>query len=218
MKDFARPRGRLRALTFHARLAYSVFLGFTVTGFALTAWLLDDMVGVRFQRVAEYYAGAESPDPEPESSALGAQGGSGGPVIDLADDAATVGVATAMPQRKLLEVTHFHLFTMPVYLLILSHLFMLSRVSGWFKTSTIALAAAGTALHVAAPWAAAAEGSVASVALYAISGTAMGVSYLVMSVLPLWEMWWPEPAQRLAEAPSPTRSSAAAEKAGLPVA
>ena len=32
----------------------------------------------------------------------------------------------AVTYRKLLEVTHFHLFTLPVFLLIIAHLFMLT--------------------------------------------------------------------------------------------
>jgi hypothetical protein len=193
MKDFARTRGRLRALTLHARLAYSVFLGFTAVAFGLTAWLLNDMVGLRLQRAAVYYAGQSSSSVQAPEQKTAPPANAGGPVLDLPDDAMAATTATeAMPRRKLLEVTHFHLFTMPVYLLILSHLFMLSRAGSRFKTSTIVVATAGTALHVAAPWAAT-SGSMASIALYAVSGSAMGLSYIVMCIVPIWEMWMPEP-------------------------
>jgi hypothetical protein len=193
MKDFARTRGRLRALSLHARLAYTVFLGFTAVAFGLTAWLLNDMVGLRLQRAAAYYAGEKSSSVPAAEQQPAPPLNTGGPTLDLPDDAMAASAASeAMPRRKLLEVTHFHLFTMPVYLLILSHLFMLSRAGSRFKTSTIVVATAGTALHVAAPWAAT-SGSMASIALYAVSGSAMGLSYMVMCVVPIWEMWLPDP-------------------------
>jgi hypothetical protein len=93
-----------------------------------------------------------------------------------------------MALRKLLEVTHFHLFSMPVYLLILSHLFMLGRAADATKISWITLGTLGTAAHIAAPWVArSATGS--SAALYAVSGAAMLASMLVMTLWPLHELW-----------------------------
>ena len=61
-------------------------------------------------------------------------------------------LTVAVTYRKLLEVTHFHLFSMPVYLLILSHLFMLSRIGERAKVGWISLGTLGVAGHVAAPW------------------------------------------------------------------
>jgi hypothetical protein len=95
-----------------------------------------------------------------------------------------------MGLRKLLEVTHFHLFSMPVYLLVLSHLFMLSRCgertkAGWITVATLAVGG-----HIAAPWLARAGAPTAALA-YGLSGLLLGLSFVVMSVLPLWEMWAP---------------------------
>lgn len=191
MKDFAKARGRLRPLAFHARLAYSIFLAFTLVGFGMTAWLFSDMVGMDLEEVDEYYAGTPGePLNEPAFDDMAA---GTGPMLDLPEEAALAPAATPMSQRKLLEVTHFHLFTMPVYLLILAHLFMLSRVGNAFKGWVIAAASVGTVAHIAAPWAAT-SGSAASVILYGGSGSVMTVSYLIMCVLPLWEMWTPAPS------------------------
>jgi hypothetical protein len=194
MRDFAKPKGRLRALSFHARLAYSGFLAFTLAGFALTAWLVEDMVGLRLERASEYYAGEAAEAPELDDAPVMA----GGPVLDLPEEGVALAPAGALSQRKLLEVTHFHLFTMPVYLLILCHLFMLSRLGPGLKTSVIGTATAGTALHVAAPWAAT-SGSAASIAFYGVSGSMMAVSYLLMCAIPLWEMWAPAPRTSAAD-------------------
>lgn len=185
MKDFTRKAGRLAGLPRPAKIVYTIFLAFTLAALGLTVALLDDMVGLDLSRDAEYYAGAVSPALEPPEPVP-----SSGPVLDLPDDLPAVGAGEPMSRRKLLEVTHFHLFSMPVYLLILSHLFMLSRARPASKTAWILVGALGTALHIAAPWAAT-SGSTASTALYATSGLAVGASYLWMTVVPLWEMWRP---------------------------
>jgi hypothetical protein len=94
----------------------------------------------------------------------------------------------AMPLRKLLEVTHFHLFTMPVYLMVLAHLFMLSRVRQRAKSAWIAAGTAGVALHLVAPWLARSNTALAT-PFYAFTGALLTLSFLVMALVPLYEMW-----------------------------
>ncbi len=195
MKDFGRAGGRLRALPVAARVVYSVFLAFTLVAMGLTAWLADDMVGLDLAKLDGYYTGRTTVPPAEMPTAAG------GPALELPDEP-VVTAAEPMPRRKLLEVTHFHLFSMPVYLLILSHLFMLSTLGNAQKLGWIAAASVATAAHVAAPWVAT-TGSSASTLAYAGSGTLLGVSFFVMSVVPLWEMWRPAPAKG-PTAPAPT--------------
>ncbi len=183
MRDFTRPSGRLRALSFSARLVYSVFVVFTVVGLGLTGWLASELVGADASKTRSYYAG-ERGEPTVDVAPT-----AGGPALELPDDE-SASRPEPMPRRKLLEVTHFHLFSMPVYLLILSHIFMLSRLGERQKAAWIGLGSLATAAHIAAPWLAA-SGSPGSTAMHATSGAALGASYLVMSVVPLWEMWWP---------------------------
>jgi hypothetical protein len=94
-----------------------------------------------------------------------------------------------------LEVTHFHLFSLPVYLMILSHLFMLSSLGSRAKTVWILLGSAGVALHIAAPWFAR-SGGVAARLFYAGSGLLLTAAFLVMSTVPLVEMWRPRSGAR----------------------
>jgi hypothetical protein len=159
---------------------YTVFLVFTLIGLAVTLWLTHDMVGIDLAGADEYYGGEMAPteDAEPE----------GGPALVLPPEGEALAAFEPMPRRKLLEVTHFHLFSMPVYLLILSHIYMLSRSRRKAKAVWIAAGSFGTLLHIAAPWLVA-HGCAGAVATYAGSGALMLVSYLVMSVVPLWEMW-----------------------------
>jgi hypothetical protein len=180
MQDFTRPPGRLRALPLGARAVYTVFLVFTLVGLALTLWLTHDMVGIDLTRADEYYRGETALSEGVEVE--------GGPALVLPPDGEDLAAFEPMPRRKLLEVTHFHLFSMPVYLLILSHIYMLSRSRKETKALWIAAGSLGTLLHIAAPWLVA-YGGAGAVATYAASGVLMLVSYLVMSAVPLWEMW-----------------------------
>jgi hypothetical protein len=188
MRDFVRSSGRLRNLPLPARVTYSVFLVFTLVALAFTAWLGEEMVGADLSGIDAYYAGvAPPPSAAPPAAAEG-----GGPALDMPDDVlpARAPDADAMPLRKLLEVTHFHLFSMPVYLMILAHLFMLSRWSTSAKLTWIALATLAVALHLAAPWIARSHLAGAR-AFYALSGGLLMVTFLVLALVPLSEMWRP---------------------------
>jgi len=180
MQDFTRPSGRLRALPVTARAVYSVFLGFTLLGLALTLMLTHDMVGFDLSGADQYYGGAAPVVEAPELE--------GGPALIIPPDGEELAVYEPMPRRKLLEITHFHLFSMPVYLLILSHMYMLSRARKRSKAAWIALGSLGTLLHVGAPWLVALRVG-AGVGVYAVSGLLLLLSYTWMSVVPLWEMW-----------------------------
>lgn len=191
MKEFsrpARPQGRLASLPLPARVVYSVFLAFTLGGLGMTMWLTDDMVGLDLAELESYYAGGEVAAP-PSGTAT-----AGGPLLELPDDLPAGAMQEPMPLRKLLEVTHFHLFSMPVYLMILSHLFMLGRSSDRFKLLWIGIATLATAGHIAAPWLAR-SGAASSALAYGLTGSGLLLSFIVMSVVPLWEMWGPSPAQ-----------------------
>lgn len=184
MRDFERKPGRLRSLSLHARLAYSVFLAFTLVGLGLSAALLHDMVGLDLSGSDAYYAGIEEA-PTPTAAAP-----DDGPAFDLPPETDAPAAPTPLSTRKLLEVTHFHLFSMPVYLLILSHLFMLGRGRAGVKVAVISASSVGVALHMLAPWAAAGSWPGAG-ALYAVSGLLLAVGLTWMSLVPLWEMWAP---------------------------
>ena len=185
MRDFARTSGRLRALPFPARLVYTVFLAFTVVALALSVWLGAEMVGADLGGIDEYYAGTSRSTTEAVQPS-----DTDGPVLDVPVDALPTTEAAPMPLRKLLEVTHFHLFSMPVYLMIVAHLFMLSSVGLRAKIMWISLGSLSVALHIAAPWLAR-SGSASSALAYGGSGTLLLVSFLVMAIVPLLEMWRP---------------------------
>jgi len=198
MRDFERPAGRLAALPFHARLAYTIFATFTLAGLLLTLVLAHDMVGVDGHDVRAYYAGERAaPHAVPPPH--------GGPDLELPVEDTAPPVAVPMARRKLLETTHFHLFSLPIYLLVLSHLYMLSRASSRAKTLWIGAGTLGVATHIAAPWVAAYAPSIGR-AFFLVTGTLLFAPMLWMCVAPLLEMWQRmPPAAKPAPTPPPTR-------------
>ncbi|HKP59436.1 MAG TPA: hypothetical protein VJV78_22085 [Polyangiales bacterium] len=189
MKDFARASGRLRQLPLLARVTYSIFIAFTLLALVESAWLGADMLGADLTHFDEYYAGAPAaPHDQPSAPAATP---SGGPSIELPSDMPAAAASEPIPLRKLLEVTHFHLFSMPVYLMILSHLFMLCGWSNRAKLSWIAVGTLAVAAHMAAPWLARGGGAAAR-AFYAGSGALLGISFGLMGALPLFAMWGPD--------------------------
>lgn len=150
---------------------------------------------------AAYYAG------EPVSVAKPA-GDANGPVLDLPDEVTQPRAITIqIPERKLLEVTHFHLFTIPVYVLIIAHLFLLAKVPVWLQNGGTALAIVSSGLHIAAPWLV--RGRPGLVWLMPVSGVTMMVTLGLMAVVATVDMWLPasssadtraDPRRRKAEA------------------
>jgi hypothetical protein len=135
--------------------------------------------------VRGYYAG--------EVAAAAAKPAAGGPSLELPPDEQPAPITVAVTYRKLLEVTHFHLFTVPVFLLIIAHLFMLTGLSTRAKTIWIACGWVSSLVHLAAPWVIR-YGSAAFSWLYPVSGAVMFVALTIMTVYPIVVMWKPRPA------------------------
>lgn len=183
MRDFERAASRLASLPLPARFVYTVFLAFTLVALALTLVLSHEMVGLDGAEVGAYYAGAVPAGPRTAPAHE-----TGGPELDLPAEATAPPAAVPMARRKLLETTHFHLFSLPIYLLVLSHLYMLSRASNRAKLGWIGSGTVGVAAHVAAPWVAT-YGGVVGPPFYVVSGALLLVPMLWMCVAPLGEMW-----------------------------
>ncbi len=186
MRDFERS-SRLSRLPTTARLVYSGFLVYTLAALAVTVWLTDSVVGLRLERVSEYYAGAApASGPTPRDTTEEA-----GPTLDLPEDVASTATPAVEPKplRSVLEVTHFHLFTMPLYWMVLAHLYALARAhrgQAW----VITIAGLSVGAHLLAPWFARSALPGAKL-YYAASGLCLGVSFLWMAVVALADLWRP---------------------------
>jgi hypothetical protein len=142
----------------------------------------EDLVGPRTGGVRGYYAGASAEPPSPSAAAP-----PGGPALELPPEG-EARLTVAVTYRKLLEVTHFHLFTVPVFLLIIAHLFMLTGLSTAVKSTFIAGGWVSSLLHLAAPWLIR-YASPGWSWLYPVSGALMALTLTVMTVYPMFVMW-----------------------------
>jgi hypothetical protein len=191
--------GRLRALPVGAKILYTAFAVATLIGLLISGKLYGAIVGDAGP--AGYYAGAAT---TVAPSAPGAAApAAGGPAIELApEDARPKAIVEQVSDRKLLEVTHFHLFTIPVYVLILAHLWMLAKIPAWLQNAGVVAAVATSGLHVAAPWLV--RGRPALAFLMGTSGVAMLLTLGALAVVSVIDMWLPNPkpppvSDRLAE-------------------
>ncbi len=199
MRQFARPFPITR-LSLEARVLYTGFLLFLLLGMISSVWLYrDSFGGLSGQSAAEYYQGSTASPQAPQAK----EGQGTGPALELPSDGPALelpGEATEAapmrlekPARQVMETFHFHLFTVPVVLLIVGHLFMLTGLSTRVKVGIIILATVATFVHLLAPllvrFVSAGWGW-----LMPVSVVAAAAGWLPLLVWPLWEMWRPAPA------------------------
>jgi hypothetical protein len=181
LRQFASGGFRIWNLSREAKLLYTGFGLSALLALGCSLLLYDDMVGGA-RSVRGYYAGeAASPAALPAPTE--------GPRLELPEEAKErATMAVPVPYRKLLEVTHFHLFTVPVFLLIVGHLFMLTGLGAATKAAWIIGAWLATLAHLAAPWLIR-YGPPSLSPLYPISGAAMAVTMTALTVYPMVVMW-----------------------------
>jgi hypothetical protein len=157
MKEFLYLKNGLRSLQPSTRLAYTLFLVFSLVGYLVMIALAADRSGFTVSSAASYYAGAGDTYPKTKG--------------------------------ELLEVTHFHLFSMPLLLFVQGHLFLMTRWPRRLKLGLLYAAFLGCALDLAAPW----------LVLYVsrdlaaakvVARILLGPPLLAFAVVPLWEMWF----------------------------
>jgi hypothetical protein len=179
MRQFASGGFRIWNLGREAKLVYTGFGVFALLALFSSVLFYEDLVG-QHDGVKKYYAG--------ETMTAPAGNPTGGPSVELAPDEKPAPITVAVTYRKLLEVTHFHLFTVPVFLLIIAHLFMLTGLSARSKSIWIAGGWLSSLLHLAAPWLIH-YGSASLSWLYPLSGALMALTLTVMTVYPIFAMW-----------------------------
>ncbi|WP_437825419.1 hypothetical protein [Sorangium sp. So ce1153] len=205
MRDFSAAAGRLRSLSLGAKLLYTAFTVASLVGL-LVSWRLYGAM-VQDAGSAGYYAGAPAVAPPPApTQAPAAAAAADEPALDLGPELELPATQEAprvlveqISERKLLEVTHFHLFSVPVYVLILAHLWLLARLPSWLHTAGVVAAVAASGLHIAAPWLI--RGAPGAAALMPISGVAMLLSLGAMAVVSTVDMWLPRRSRRGEAAP-----------------
>ena len=186
MRQFGSSGFRLWNLGADAKTLYTAFCLLTFAGVISSALSYRELVGVGTTGIRRYYAGEnDEPEPEPAPAAQPP----GGPAIEVPPEAAEARppIVVAVSYRKLLEVTHFHLFTMPVVLLIVGHLFLATGLSERAKRAWLIAGVVSVSLHLATPWLVRAAAGLAP--LHALSGIALTVTMSVLTLYPVAAMW-----------------------------
>jgi len=191
MRQFGASGFRLWNLGADAKTLYTAFCLLTFLGVVSSALYYRELVGVGTAGIRRYYAGQddapqlapEGPPPQPT------QQPAAGPAIEVPPEAqeARPPIVVAASYRKLLEVTHFHLFTMPVVLLIVGHLFLATGLSERAKRAWLIAGVVSVSLHLATPWLVRAAAGLAP--LHALSGIALTVTMSVLTLSPVAAMW-----------------------------
>jgi hypothetical protein len=151
-------RFRLRDTDRHIRLVYTLFLVLMFVGFAFSFFWAHSMTGLSPQGIADHYRGSAATYGEP------------------------------MSFRELAEITHFHLFTMPVVFMILIHVLYLTMASSGLKVSLTWIAFGGVGLDLVSPWLITYV-SPFFVLTMLVGDLLMVISFLVMMAIPMHEMW-----------------------------
>lgn len=151
-------RFKLRDSDRHIRLLYTQFLLLMLVGFLFSFFWAHSMTGLSPQGIAAHYRGSDATFGEP------------------------------MSFRELAEVTHFHLFTMPVVFMILVHVLYLTNASNRIKIVTTWLSFGGVILDLLSPWLISYLSPIFVLTMLA-GDTLMTVGFLIMLVIPLYEMW-----------------------------
>jgi len=112
---------------------------------------------------------------------------SGLDVTSIRDYYGTCTPELAKSTGELLELTHFHLFAMPMQLFVLAHVFLLGRAKQRWRLAVVLACFAGAALDLAAPWLV--QGLGPDWAWSKIAARAlMAPTMLAMTLLPLVEL------------------------------
>jgi hypothetical protein len=162
MKEFLTLKNGLSSLQPSTRLAYSLFLVFSLASYAVMILLAAERSGFSAASAAEYWAGN-----------------------------AGEGAAYAKTKGELLEVTHFHLFAMPLMLFVQGHLFLMTRWPRAPKLALVYAAFLGAACDLAAPWLVVYVSR--DLAFVKVAGRCLlGPALICFALVPLWEMWGPQ--------------------------
>lgn len=166
MRDFGRGEGRLGAIDPAAKALYSLWLAFALVHFVSSFGMYwdrtmraqPDRPGGHLANVGAYYAGDEE------------------------------NLVFAKPFSRMMEITHQHLFAMPLTLLVASHLYLMTKRAAREKTAVIAIASVSMAGHLAAPWVVRYGGASFAWAM-PVTAIPFGATFAWMAVIPIRDMW-----------------------------
>jgi hypothetical protein len=160
MRYFGNTEFDLRSVPQAMKLIITGFLGFMLAGYFLNLVMTISTIGLTYGSIVSYYLGSKTE------------------------------LAFPKTYRYLLEVSHFHLFIMPLILLTVSHLFLFTSWPARRQTPFIVAAFVAMGGQVLLPWLIR-YGHRSFALLKTPTDIVMTVSFVTMAGLPLLEMWRP---------------------------
>ncbi|WP_447977664.1 hypothetical protein [Candidatus Nitrospira bockiana] len=151
-------RFKLRDSDRHIRLIYTMFLLFMLGAFGFSFFWAHSMTELSPRQVADHYLGSDATYGEP------------------------------MSFRELAEITHFHLFTMPVLYLILIHVLYLTDAKPRTKVWTTWASFAAIFLDLISPWLIRYLSPVFALTML-LGDLLLAATFLVLFFVPLYELW-----------------------------
>ena len=174
MQAFARRGFQLRSASLETRVAYTGFLALMLPALATLVALSFGRMGLDPQSIAAHYRGAEGEMSFPKTF------------------------------WQLVEVSHFHLFTIPIVVLILSHLLYATPASTRLRVYLTSMTFIGAFLDALGPWAV--RYLSASFAYVLIVGwMLLAGGGLLIVALTLVSMWGPKRWVSRIASPTPTK-------------
>jgi hypothetical protein len=165
------------------KVMITLFLLFMIGSFAVALLNVYDKVGRVPNGVVERYG------PDDAHTAKMPVGETGG-IYDESTDQPPV-TAKANTFSALLDITHPHVFEMPLIILVLCHFLMRTRLTNWAKVATYVLSFGGVAGMLATPWLVRYI-SIKFAPVMIVSAAALGISALPLILVPLCDMWLPD--------------------------
>jgi hypothetical protein len=185
------------------KVLITLFMLFMVGSFAVALLNVYDKVGRIPNGVVERYgpearsvppqAGNPSPPPEVTANSGGIYDQAASPTDEAASQAPPA-VARMNTYSALLDVTHPHIFEMPIIILVLCHFLMRTRLADWAKIATYASSFGGVAGLLATPWLVRYV-SIGFAPLMTVAAIALAISAVPLIFVPLWDMWIPRRRQ-----------------------
>ncbi len=158
MRHFIANSGILNKMPLSSKIVYTCFNIFILIAMINSIFLYYDSMNFSLASTAEWYNGNEA------------------------------NMMYAKSFRQLLETNHFHLYTFPVILLIITHLFALTSLKERTKISLIILCFVSAMIHIFIPF------LIRYVSpsfhwMMPFSALGFGIPLLFMLIWPMLEMW-----------------------------
>jgi hypothetical protein len=171
----------------NTKIMITLFLSTLLTAVAVAELNVYDKVG-RFKKGIAVRYGPENNEPLRAGDSAGSE-----PLPSESE----MQVARMNTFSMLLDITHSHIFEIPLVMFVLAHFLMRTRVPEGFKLFNYVASFGGVVIFLSTPWMVRYVSVKAAPLLY-LGATTMGVTALLMTVIPIWDMWAPVKTRRLA--------------------